>query len=636
MTYLDKHTGQHRMSVGKRHLQRSLALCCALMCSVVPVLTVSATEPLMAVDSSSALPVSSNTISVAQSRSPLLAVLPKTVTPFYSSELASLYAANHMQPMWQDKVAVGHFQQQLAEVALSGIQPQFMQWVKWLSDPNITDMARDVVLSDAMLGYLQFISGVGANGSVWLYGNVPYKMTMPPATVLDRWQQAVREGNTAPYLVSLAPQHPQYDKMHQALKQMLADRRPWPQMSNGPSLRPGQLNDDIPALREILDRTGMLHPVVSAPVKAPEVIPVDNPTVAAVNDDLSVDEEKTRAQAHNVVVSPSAAPVADVPATGTVVVTSPAPVINTTTLTDNIYTPELAEAVKRFQQWHGLSDDGVIGVRTREWLNVSPQTRATLLALNIQRLRILPGRVDNGIMVNIPNYSLNYYKNGAEVLSSRVIVGRPSRKTPLMSSALNNVVVNPPWNVPVSLARQDIVPKARHDAGYFQRHGYTVLSGWSNEAHIVNPSMIDWSRISDNNFPYRLRQEPGASNSLGRFKFNMPSSDAIYLHDTPNHGLFQKDIRALSSGCVRVNKASDLANMLLQDAGWNDARVASTLKRGDTTYVNIRQRIPVQLYYLTAWVADDGKPQFRTDIYDYDKAVRSGAQISSQAELLLQ
>ncbi|AHM74708.2 L,D-transpeptidase [Yersinia hibernica] len=619
------------MSVEKRNSQRALALYCALICSVMPIFTASATAPVVPVASSLASP----SITVAQSRAQLLATLPKNVIPHYFSELAVLYAANQMQPMWQDRTAVQHFQQQLAEVALSGIQPQFMQWVKWLSDPEVTGMARDVILSDAMLGYLQFISGVDANGSVWLYSNVPYKMAMPPAAALNRWQQAVHEGTTAPYLASLVPQHPQYEKMHQALKQLLADRRPWPQMTNGPSLRPGQLSDDIPALREILDRTGMLHPVVAAaPVKTPEVIPADNPAVAAVNDDLSVDEEKNRAQAHSLVVSPSAAPVADTPVTGGAV--APSSTLLNATATDNIYTPELMEAVKRFQQWHGLSDDGVIGVRTREWLNVSPQTRATLLALNIQRLRILPGRVDNGIMVNIPNYSLNYYKNGAEVLSSRVIVGRPSRKTPLMSSALNNVVVNPPWNVPTSLVRQDIVPKARYDASYFQRHGYTVLSGWSNDAEVVDPSMIDWSMISPNNFPYRLRQAPGASNSLGRFKFNMPSSDAIYLHDTPNHGLFQKDIRALSSGCVRVNKASDLANMLLQDAGWNDARVSSTLKQGDTTYVNIRQRIPVQLYYLTAWVAEDGKAQFRTDIYNYDLTVRSGSQISHQAELLLQ
>lgn len=624
----------HRMSVERRNPQRALALYCALICGLTPIFTVSATAPVMPVASSSAMSSPAKSMTVAQSRSQLLAALPKNVTPLYSAELALLYAANQMQPMWQDRGAVQHFQQQLAEVALSGIQPQFMQWVKWLSDPEIKGLARDVVLSDAMLGYLHFISGVGANGSVWLYSNVPYKMAMPPATILNRWQQAVHEGTTAPYLASLAPQHPQYEKMHQALKHMLADRRPWPLMANGPSLRPGQLSDDIPALREILDRTGMLHPVDGAPVKTAETIPEDNPTIAAVNDDLSVDEEKSRSQAHSLVVSPSAAPVADEPIAGEAI--APAAPTSTATVTDNVYTPELVEAVKRFQLWHGLSDDGIIGARTREWLNVSPQTRATLLALNIQRLRILPGRVDNGIMVNIPNYSLNYYKNGEQVLSSRVIVGRPSRKTPLMSSALNNVVVNPPWNVPTSLIRQDILPKARYDSSYFQRHGYTVLSGWNNDAEVVDPEMIDWSMISPNHFPYRLRQEPGASNSLGRFKFNMPSSDAIYLHDTPNHGLFQKDIRALSSGCVRVNKASDLANMLLQDVGWNDARVSSTLKQGSTTYVNIRERVPVQLYYLTAWVAEDGKPQFRTDIYNYDMAVRSGSQISQQAELLLQ
>nr|CBX71539.1 hypothetical protein YEW_CU11380 [Yersinia enterocolitica W22703] len=280
------------MSVEKRNPQRAFALYCALICSLMPTFTASAAAPIMPVDSSSARSPASQSMSVAQSRSQLLAVLPKNVTPFYSSELAVLYAANHMQPMWQDRAAVQHFQQQLAELALSGIQPQFMQWVKWLSDPAITGLARDVILSDATLGYLHFISGVGANGSVWLYSNVPYKMAMPPATILNRWQQAVHEGTTAPYLASLAPQHPQYEKMHQALKEMLADRRPWPQMANGPSLRPGQLSDDIPALREILDRTGMLHPVVSAPVQIPEVIPVDNPAVAVVNDDLSVDEEK--------------------------------------------------------------------------------------------------------------------------------------------------------------------------------------------------------------------------------------------------------------------------------------------------------------------------------------------------------
>ncbi len=140
-----------------------------------------------------------------------------------------------------------------------------------------------------------------------------------------------------------------------------------------------------------------------------------------------------------------------------------------------------------------------------------------------------------------------YYQNGTQRLSSRVIVGQPKRKTPLMSSSLYNVVVNPPWNVPTTLIRQDIVPKVIKDPKYLQRNNYTLLSGWHSEAETIDPTMIDWSVLPADRFPYRIRQAPGANNSLRRYKLNMPNSEAIYLHDTPNHGLFQRDIRTLSS-----------------------------------------------------------------------------------------
>ncbi|WP_241488272.1 L,D-transpeptidase [Erwinia iniecta] len=546
-------------------------------------------------------------MTAAQSQSQILAALPHSVKPFYLGSLASLYAARDMQPLWQDREAVQQFQQQLAEVAISGVQPQFTQWIQQLTDPEITGLARDIILSDAMLGYLQFVSSVPVQGEKWLYSNVPYKMTLPPVSVINQWQTAADAGGLNTFVVSLAPQHPQYTRMHQALKTMLADNRPWPQLRDKQTLRPGQISQDVPALREILQRTGMLSDNAEPPQ------PVDQAAVA---------------------VSPSATNVADLP------VNTPEQSSNllpqaTSTTSANIYSPELVEGLKRFQQWQGLASDGAIGPRTREWLNVSPQLRASLLALNIQRLRLLPDDMHNGIMVNIPNYSLIYYSEGNEILSSRVIVGRPDRKTPLMRSALNNVVLNPPWNVPTSLVRQDIIPKVKRDPSYLYKHGYTLLSGWSNDAEVIDPSMIDWSMVSAASFPYRLRQAPGSANSLGRYKFNMPSSDAIYLHDTPNHNLFQKDIRALSSGCVRVNKASDLANLLLQDAGWNDSRISSTLKEGNTRFVSIRHRIPVNLYYLTAWVADDGKPQFRTDIYNYDATARSGSQVLARAGQLL-
>ncbi|HAT4392354.1 TPA: L,D-transpeptidase [Citrobacter freundii] len=509
-------------------------------------------------------------VSVDQARAELQSQLPAGFTPVYMSQLELLYAAREMKPMWENRDAVKAFQQQLAEVAIAGFQPQFTTWVALLTDPAVSGQARDIVLSDAMLGYLHFIANIPVKGNRWLYSDKPYALTTPPISVINQWQVALDNGQLTSFVASLAPQHPQYAAMHESLLKLVSDTRPWPQLTSTATLRPGEWSNDIPALREILRRTGMLESTVSTSAKEGR----------------------------------------------------------------SAYDRELVDAVKRFQTWQGLGADGAIGPATRDWLNVTPAQRAGVLALNIQRLRLLPSDLSTGIMVNIPAYSLVYYQNGNQLLASRVIVGRPDRKTPMMSSALNNVVVNPPWNVPPTLARKDILPKLWNDPGYLERHGYTVMRGW-NSKETIDPWQVDWATITASNLPFRFQQAPGARNSLGRYKFNMPSSDAIYLHDTPNHNLFQKDTRALSSGCVRVNKASELANMLLQDAGWNDTRISDALKQGDTRYVNIRQNIPVNLYYLTAFVGPDGRTQYRTDIYNYDLTARSSAQIVSKAEQLI-
>ena len=509
-------------------------------------------------------------VSVDQARAELQSQLPAGFTPVYMSQLELLYAAREMKPMWENRDAVKAFQQQLAEVAIAGFQPQFTTWVALLTDPAVSGQARDIVLSDAMLGYLHFIANIPVKGNRWLYSDKPYALTTPPISVINQWQVALDNGQLTSFVASLPPQHPQYAAMHESLLKLVSDTRPWPQLTSTATLRPGEWSNDIPALREILRRTGMLESAVSTSAKEGR----------------------------------------------------------------SAYDRELVDAVKRFQTWQGLGADGAIGPATRDWLNVTPAQRAGVLALNIQRLRLLPSELSTGIMVNIPAYSLVYYQNGNQVLASRVIVGRPDRKTPMMSSALNNVVVNPPWNVPPTLARKDILPKLWNDPGYLERHGYTVMRGW-NSKETIDPWQVDWATITASNLPFRFQQAPGARNSLGRYKFNMPSSDAIYLHDTPNHNLFQKDTRALSSGCVRVNKASELANMLLQDAGWNDTRISDVLKQGDTRYVNIRQNIPVNLYYLTAFVGPDGRTQYRTDIYNYDLTARSSAQIVSKDEQLI-
>lgn len=156
----------------------------------------------------------------------------------------------------------------------------------------------------------------------------------------------------------------------------------------------------------------------------------------------------------------------------------------------------------------------------------------------------------------------------------------------------------------------------RRDPSYADRNGYEILDGSGKK---VNPHSINWSAYDNptKNFPYHIRQKAGDDSALGRYKFNMPSSDAIYLHDTPNRGLFGKSERALSSGCVRVAKSDELATLLLKEAGWSEDRKKNVLASNKTTSAPIRSDNPVYLYYVTAWV-EGGKVHTLPDIYKYD------------------
>ncbi|SBT60766.1 murein L,D-transpeptidase [Plesiomonas shigelloides] len=512
-----------------------------------------------------------NAADTANVAGPVQQGLPQHVELNFPQQVNKLYAASNMQPLWQNEEATRAFLVQLNELALAGINPRFTQWVKEISNTHLSEMARDKLLSDAMLGYLGYVQNVGANGSVWLYGNNKMaRLPAPPPERVLAWLKAKDQNRLTAFIDSLAPMNPQYPKMQKALHTLLEEQheKGWPQLVTSTTLRPGEYSPMVIGLAQILRLTG----------------------------DLPADYQDNG---------------------------------------DDLYNATLVSAVESFQARHGLATDGVIGPRTRFWLNQDPQARATLLALNMQRLRLLPAEKTNGIWVNIPDYRLDYFRDGKKVLDSKVIVGRPARKTPFMHSQLNNVVLNPPWSVPTKLIREDIIPKVKQNPSYLAQHGYVILSDWTENAYEISPYDIDWSMMSAKNFPYRLKQAPGDGNSLGRYKFNMPNSEAIYLHDTPSKGLFGKDIRALSSGCVRVNKAAELADMLLGEVGWNQSRIENSLNKGKTQYVTIRNRVPVQIYYLSSWVGDDGQVQYRTDIYDYDKVPRPSAVVQRNLRQLL-
>nr|WP_314266822.1 L,D-transpeptidase [uncultured Moellerella sp.] len=538
----------------------------------------------------------------------ILAAFPQGVKPIFANQLSKIYADNQMQLMWQDETAIQQFQQQLAELALAGFQPQFGEWLVALENSQLNELGRDAVLSDAMLGYLQYLSGVEQNGQSWLYRQQAYKLAAPTQAQIAPWLKAVKEGHSSDWVKTLAPSHPLYLPMRQAMLTELSDTREWPTLTSTTTIKPNQSSDDVIALREILDRYGLLPPASAEP--------------AAIDQQLGAIGQASE-------VTDTA-----IAATEAAMTTTEPLAVEAGEQLAKIYDAELVEAVKKFQLMFGLDADGAIGRGTKQWLNTSPRQKAGIMALNIQRLRIIPASNGTGILVNIPNYSLDFYLNNELILDSKVIVGRPDRKTPIMSSALNNVVINPPWSVPTSMTRKDIAPKGKQDPSYFSRRGYTIYSGWDQDSYEIDPYSIDWENISPANFPYRVRQAPGPSNSLGRYKFNMPSSDAIYLHDTPNHSLFNKNARAISSGCVRVNKADKLATILLGDAGWKQDRIDGAVKQGDTRFVNIPDRIPVYLYYQTAWVEDD-QPQYRADIYQYDKVIETAVKYTPSIQKAL-
>ncbi|WP_237057234.1 L,D-transpeptidase family protein [Microbulbifer sediminum] len=274
-------------------------------------------------------------------------------------------------------------------------------------------------------------------------------------------------------------------------------------------------------------------------------------------------------------------------------------------------------AVERFQQRHGLEVSGAADTATLSELAVSPTVRARQLELNAQRWEKLPlPSKDRYVLVNIPDYRLQLIERGREVLGMRTVVGKSSSRTPPITSRITNVVFNPTWTVPRSILLTDLLPKARNNPEAMHNRGYRVVSYRSGDTTTISPDSIDRAAHGH----ATLRQISGPGNTLGRVKFVLPNRQSIYLHDTQAQSLFEQHHRAFSHGCVRLEHPEELAYALLRRQGWDRTRIAQVTTGTET--MNVRIKNPARLFitYLTAWIDDDGRLQFRRDIYHRDKS----------------
>ncbi|MQA91887.1 MAG: L,D-transpeptidase family protein [Gemmatimonas sp.] len=267
-----------------------------------------------------------------------------------------------------------------------------------------------------------------------------------------------------------------------------------------------------------------------------------------------------------------------------------------------LYDEGLKQAVERFQYRHAIENDGAVGEATLQELNRSVADRLADLRLNLDRWRWLPNELgDRFVLVNIAGYELELVDAGRAIQSMNVVVGKLENATPVFADTIEQIVVNPSWYVPPSIAEGEILPTLAGDPGYLSRNNM-VMEGDG------------------------IRQRPGPNNALGRFKFVFPNEDNIFLHDTPQDHLFSRTQRDFSHGCIRLELPHELAKQVLDlqtDEG--SAQIEPLLEDWQETPIELDRTLPIYILYLTAWVEEDGTVRFHPDVYGSDQELEPQA-----------
>ncbi len=293
---------------------------------------------------------------------------------------------------------------------------------------------------------------------------------------------------------------------------------------------------------------------------------------------------------------------------------------------------KISKAVKKFQEELGITADGKAGAGTLRMLNMSDKDRFKSIAITMDRYKLLPEQMpERYIWVNLPAYHMELREGDTIKLESKVICGKPLTRTPLLTSAISNIITYPQWTIPTSIIVKEILPGLKRSPDYLAKKGFSLIDGNGDE---VDPHSVDWTKYSKG-IPYKVVQGSGDDNALGVLKFNFPNKYAVYLHDTNQRYLFGQAVRCLSHGCVRVQAWRELAHQIIsydnQDREREDElgkvirsptedSMVVWLDRKEKHSINIRKRLPVFIRYFTC-EAKDGKLVFYDDMYGEDKAI---------------
>jgi murein L,D-transpeptidase YcbB/YkuD len=483
--------------------------------------------------------------------------------------VARYFESQQFRAQWRDPARVGQLVDALLDLVNDGLDPADyhlealdryraeLRRVKVL--PPDEQAGLEVLATDAMmLGlYHLYLGKVNPEklSSQWNFASRPVDEERGFAALT----RALDSGQIRETFQRARPQHVWYQRGRERLKEYraLAAAGGWPVIPEGPTLKPGMTDPRVATMRARLAVTKDYVPVAATPAATPQ---------------------------------------------------------------EDLYDAELEAAVKRFQERHGLTADAAVGPATRAAMNVSVADRIDQMRVNLERARWVLHEVKGDlVLVNVAGFEVAYFRDDEPVWTSKVIVGRPYRETPIFKSLITYVVFNPTWTIPPTILVKDKLPVIKRDPGYLKRNHIRVIDARGRE---VDPYSVNWSQYGAGRLPpYQLRQDPGEDNALGLVKIMFPNPHMVYLHDTPAKSLFEKDERTFSSGCIRVEKAFELAELVLNDpARWTQQTMAEVVATKKMQTVNLNQPVPVLILYWTAQPRPDGQVIFRNDVYGRDPA----------------